>query len=310
MHRFVLAAVLLLPPTACSSAPGGASSTPVSCLGLATLCGADGNESCCASGAVPGGTYYRGYDGLTFTDRGYAATVSPFRLDTFEITVGRFRQFVAAYPGNLPVAGAGKNPHDASDPGWDASWTAIMPADRNELAAALACDATKQTWTESAGDHEARPANCMTWYEAFAFCVWDGGRLPTEAEWNDAAAGGSEQRAYPWSSEPTSTAIDDTYAIYCGSACGGTANVGAKPKGNGKWGQADLGGNVSEWLLDGDAVWTPTCTDCADTADELNRVVRGGGYADDASYLLSASRLTVGRPSRTPRIGSRCARAP
>ena len=64
------------------------------------------------------------------------------------------------------------------------------------------------------GANESLPINCITWYEAFAFCAWDGGFLPTEAEWNYAAAGGSEQRAYPWSNPPTSTTIDCSHANY------------------------------------------------------------------------------------------------
>ncbi len=49
-----------------------------------------------------------------------------------------------------------------------------------------------------AGSNENQPINCVTWYEAFAFCISDGGYLPTAAEWNYAAAGGSDQRAYPF----------------------------------------------------------------------------------------------------------------
>jgi formylglycine-generating enzyme required for sulfatase activity len=303
----------------CSTATGGGGDAVDSgaadagprphCAGLAATCGP--GRSCCASSLVPHGTFYRSYDGVSFVDQNYPATVSDFRLDDYEITVGRFRQFLAAYPGNLPASGDGKNPNNPTDPGWDPSWVSSMPADAAHFASELQCDLAAGTWSDVAAARENRPINCITWFDAFAFCIWDGGRLPTEAEWNYAAAGGSEQRVFPWSSPPMAAPVDDTYAVYCGGSCDTTNDAGAKsPRGDGKWGQADLGGNVSEWLLDGDASWLTTCDDCADTADELNRVVHGGGFDDDASYLLSAARLTVGRPSRTPRIGARCARAP
>jgi formylglycine-generating enzyme len=40
----------------------------------------------------------------------HLATVSSFYLDTFEVTVGRFRQFVASYDGTPPAQGAGAHP--------------------------------------------------------------------------------------------------------------------------------------------------------------------------------------------------------
>jgi hypothetical protein len=85
---------------------------PASCAGLTATCGPS-NESCCKSLLVPGGTYYRSYNGVDFTDKSYPATVADFYLDKYEITVGRFRQFVNAGMGtqaNPPAAGAGANP--------------------------------------------------------------------------------------------------------------------------------------------------------------------------------------------------------
>ena len=62
-------------------------------------CGASGDVDCCGWQEAPGGTF----DRLNRDD--LPATVSTFRLDVFEVTQGRFRQFVAAYPGSLPAPG-------------------------------------------------------------------------------------------------------------------------------------------------------------------------------------------------------------
>ena len=48
------------------------------------------------------------------------------------------------------------------------------------------------TWTSAAGANEKRPQNCLSFYDLHAFCIWDGGFLPSEAEWEYAAAGGSD----------------------------------------------------------------------------------------------------------------------
>jgi len=86
-----------------------------------------GDEDCCASSEVAGGTFYRGYDAATHTDKGSPATVSDYRLDNYEITVGRFRKFVAAYSQDMIKAGAGANPNNAADTGWDMAWNASLP---------------------------------------------------------------------------------------------------------------------------------------------------------------------------------------
>jgi len=290
---------------------GGAA--PASCNGLAATCGPSENESCCTSLPVPGGTFYRSYDNVTYTSMTYPATVDAFSLDKYEITVGRFRQFVNAGMGTQtspPASGAGAHPL-VTGSGWDSAWNANLPVDMAALQAALKCNTADQTWTDTAGANESQPQNCMDWYTAFAFCAWDGGRLPTEAEWNYAAVGGNEQRVYPWSSPPTSTTIDDSYAVYCGSSCNSTQNVGSKsPKGDGKWGQADLAGNLWEWTLDWHGSYQVPCSNCADLIDRAadSRAIRGGRFFGNASQLLSSYRGSGVPEAHNHYVGSRCAR--
>jgi formylglycine-generating enzyme required for sulfatase activity len=270
---------------------------------------------------VPGGTFYRGYDLLADSlsgDTKSPATLSNFRLDTYEVTVGRFRQFVAAGMGtqqSAPAAGAGAHAAIASS-GWDATWNANLVADTAALVAGLKCQAPPYiSWTDAPGANEDLPIGCLTWYEAMAFCAWDEGYLPTEAEWNYAGAGGSEQRAYPWSSPPASPTIDCTYAdyYYC-DGMGVVDAVGSKsPKGDGKWGQADLGGNLWEWTLDWHVSPYPNpCNDCASLTGGTLRVARGGGLDTTASVVRNVvrSQLPPDMSFRGFYAGVRCARTP
>jgi formylglycine-generating enzyme required for sulfatase activity len=242
----------------------------------------------------------------------FPATVSAFRLDKYEVTVGRFRQFVAAVvAGWTPDLGAGKHTHlnagmglANGDPaagyeaGWDTAWNGQLAASWSEWTTNLECPAGQQpTWTPSAGNNENLPVVCLDWFEAYAFCIWDGGFLPSEAEWNYAAAGGSEQRVYPWSVPSSSTLIDCSHANYTGTnPCvappAGYANaVGSEStKGDGKWGHVDLAGNVWEWALDFYLDYAPACTDCANLDRSSFRVIRGGAFDYHEPNLLTSFR--------------------
>lgn len=284
------------------------------CQGVAASCGAGGNVSCCASATVPGGTFSRSYDGVTYNIATNTATVSAFALDRFEITVSRYRAFVMAGKGTQaspPAAGDGAHPLIASS-GWNSAYDALLPVDTAALTTAVTVGCTfpgagAHTWTDLPGANELKPMNCLNWYDVFAFCAWDGGRLPTEAEWNFAAAAGSQQRVRPYSVPASSTFIDPVYAVYNQA---GPLVVGAKPLGNGLWGHSDLSGNVWEWALDYGGGYPNPCVDCANLTTNANRIFRGGGYAYNEFDTTASRRGTGGPGFRGHDVGGRCARAP
>jgi formylglycine-generating enzyme required for sulfatase activity len=283
---------------------------------------------------VTGGTYFRTYtnSGSGPTGEADPATVSDFRLDKYLVTVGRFRQFVAAWnsgAGFTPSQGSGKHTHlnggkglNATGGGYEPGWatgnnTNIAPTTAN----LTNCDApSTPTWTATAASNENLPINCVNWWESSAFCIWDGGFLPSEAEWEYAAAGGSEQREYPWGAPPPGTA--NQYAIYgcyypSGSgSCTGVASiapVGTATLGAGLWGQLDLMGDVQEQILDywdGSSAYANPCADCANLTSASFRVVGHGYFGDTTADLLPPGR-GYGTPAlRYYGVGIRCARTP
>lgn len=301
---------------------------PPSCDGAQRDCGPDRNANCCDASAIPCGTVVRDFDGGDFNDDdGRMATVSDFRLDTYEVTVGRFRAFVEDGQGTQaaqnPLRGSGGHPRYLNS-GWDPdTFFSELEVDEAALRLALQCsDPLRHTWTDDPDFNENKPINCVSWYEALLFCAWDGGRLPSEVEWYFAAAGGEEQRAYPWA-EPASVVDADLAVFGCPDAMvaceTGTsiAPVGSKRNGVGRWGHYDLSGNVAEWVLDTviDATdYVSPCDDCV-RIGVGNRGVRGGAFntahvAGTVDDLLVASRASA-PPKPQPRahgIGFRCMR--
>jgi formylglycine-generating enzyme len=286
-------------------------------------------ESCCVSLPVPAGTFPMGRGTETCSNciagcpggmtcdidetPEHPVTVSAFSLDKYEVTVGRFRRFVDAYDkiDTPPPTNSGAHP-SIPGTGWQVAWNGQMPADAAAFKTSLKCDTSYQSWTDSTANKELYPINCVNWYQALAFCVWDGGRLPTEAEWEYVAAGGDENRIYPWGSTPAPSCSLGNYYTCVGLV----APVGGYISGQGRWGHLDLAGNMYEWTSDwysnkwySDAL--ATGTDVANVTSSSARVVRGGGWGslNTADFVRAAARSYPIPTYRTNHVGFRCARS-
>ena len=293
--------------TACSAyCDAGECVKPPSCTEFnAGITTCEDGVSCCASRLVPGGQFNRPSDGDEGSDNSLSAAVSPFYLDKFEITVGRFKQFLTAYGALSLEPGDGKSPHIADDPGWRTAYT--LPTKSELLSSLTSCPGT--TWLESATApaDNTKPINCVPFIVAYAFCIWDGGRLPTETEWNFAAAGGDEHRVYPWKAPSAGPAISTEFANYA-STNPGPVVVGLTPGGDGRWGQSDLAGNIAEWTLDYWGELPQTCNDCLNTVTHDDRVLRGGYFENDDQTVKVAFRTSALPDTVHAGIGFRCAR--
>lgn len=292
-----------------------------SCALNSPRCGAM-DRQCCKANGVPGGSY-----GL-YTSTGVFVTrsVSPFAMDEFEVTVGRFKRFMEnydqldVYGSELwPSDGMGANRHVPGS-GWRAEFheRRLLPKTQLDV----------RTWILSncpadVLDDEQAPMRCVDWYLAWAFCIWDGGRLPTEAEWTYAANGGDSQRLYPWSESAFELSLTRARAAYSEdetNRLSQPSRVGMHHEGHGVFGHEDLAGNVAEWAADDYEPDPPefcrqdrvagadASRDCLANSKGQFRVVRGGDYASTAEQLKNTSRGWLNPEFGLPQVGFRCAR--
>jgi formylglycine-generating enzyme required for sulfatase activity len=188
-------------------------------------------------------------------------------------------------------------------PRTSAAWTTRLSA----------CTSTFDTW--NAGN-DVLPISCVNWYDAYAFCIWDGGFLPSVSEFNYAYMGGTKEWTYPWGNSAPTISLAVYKPGFMGTAAfNGIAPVGSLPAGASLWGQLDLAGNLWEWQLD----WahqpssTQSCTDCADTSSNItlgDRIMRGGDFYDSIASLLASDTTSDNPNTAFGNYGFRCARAP
>jgi formylglycine-generating enzyme required for sulfatase activity len=204
--------------------------------------------------------------------------VARFRLDTLPVTNAEFRAFVAA------------------EPRWQRGRIKPLYADE----AYLARWATPTRPGRAAPDRA--PVVEVSWFAARAYCAWRGGRLPTEAEWELAAAASETERDA--SRDPRRTAqLLAWYAVPTAPvlpAVGGAANA---------WGVRDLHGLVWEWVED----FSAALIAADDRGGAGGGMFCGGGAGSSsdpaayAAFMRVAYRGSLQARYTTPSLGFRCA---
>ncbi len=186
-------------------------------------------------------------------------------------------------------------------------------------------------------NRDTHPMNCVTWREASAYCEsLDGGRLPTEAQWEKAARG-TDGRLYPWggaqatcemavinlSGDQTSQSPPEQGGDRSVWGCGtmSTMEVGGRQAGQSPYGVQDMAGNVGEWVED----WYqadyyaraapssppgPTSGECPPGLEGECKVWRGGSYNYLSTNVRTTVRLGFQPEVRSSWIGFRCAYNP
>jgi len=158
-------------------------------------------------------------------------------------------------------------------------------------------------WNSNAcpAGREDQPVVGVSWYGAFAYARWVGGRLPTEAQWECAAAG-ADGRRFPWGRE---------YEIRrCVVDADGPIAAHSMPRGAGPADLLHAAGNAREWTADRfDPRWLrfSARVDPVGPAGHRHRVVRGGSFAADTERLILQFRDHLAPDARERDVGFRVA---
>ncbi|MBK9092614.1 MAG: formylglycine-generating enzyme family protein [Anaerolineae bacterium] len=206
----------------------------------------------------------------------HTVNVAAYWIDRTEVTNAQYRKFVDA--------GGYNQKQYWTDAGW--AWR-----QQNNVT-------QPDCWGDSDFNQAQQPVVCVSWYEAYAYASWAGGRLPTEAEWEKAARG-TDGRLYPWGNTWDGTrlnfcdkncrykskdaGVNDEYAV--------TAPAESYANGVSPYGVHDLAGNVWEWVSSQYGSYPYRSDDGREDQNSTDvRILRGGSWNNQAMYVRSACR--------------------
>jgi formylglycine-generating enzyme required for sulfatase activity len=240
---------------------------------------------------IPAGTFMMGTDDASAPAHEkplHPVNLSCFRIDAIEITNRLYHQ-------------CAHQPHDSNAV---LCGLPIGMADASDLLHSSRVD---------------RPVRNVRYADAQRFCEYLGGRLPTEAQWEKAARGSADARAFPWGDDPEDGLTHCAYDSF--ADCPNPAVVSATHLSNpSPYGVFNMAGNVRNWTRD---AWSETpyagrdgflITDPEgpDPSGNQRRVVRGGSYltpVDDARvHARSYGHLTPEDDEELLDVGFRCVR--
>jgi formylglycine-generating enzyme len=286
--------------------------------GLAGGCGGSGDDK-----IVDGGD--TSTDTSTGTDTEPTDTTTGFDCSTdagSDTDTGSDVEWVvipgATYMMGWSTEGSGSPGHEVNVPSFEMLKTEVTAAQYKQCEDEKACSKPSPSGDPSCNRHqsgqEGHPMNCVTWQQAVDFCTWAGGRLPSEAEWEYSARSGGQEVAYPWGDDKATcdyAVMADHSGTRPGCGACSTWTVCSKTAGNTAQGLCDMSGNVYEWVED----WYHPTYDGAPTDGSAweeppsdMRVLRGGGFFCDESYVRVTLRWRGSPSGSDAGYGFRCAR--